>query len=38
MKELFDYRPSDTKTNYSDRLNENDDKFQETLNKMRKII
>ena len=38
MKELFDYRPSDTKTNYSVRLNENDDKFQETLNKMRKII
>ena len=38
MKELFDYRSSDTKTNYSDRLNENDDKFQETLNKMRKII
>lgn len=38
MKELFDYSPSDTKTNYSDRLNENDDKFQETLNKMRKII
>ena len=38
MKELFDYRTSDTKTNYSDRLNENDDKFQETLNKMRKII
>lgn len=38
MKELFDYRPSDTKTNYSDRLNENDDKLQETLNKMRKII
>lgn len=38
MKELFNYRTSDTKTNYSDRLNENDDKFQETLNKMRKII
>lgn len=38
MKELFDYKVSDTKTNYSDRLNENDDKFQETLNKMRKII
>ena len=38
MKELFDYRSCDTKTNYSDRLNENDDKFQETLNKMRKII
>ena len=38
MKELFDYRSSDPKTNYSDRLNENDDKFQETLNKMRKII
>lgn len=38
MKELFDYKTSDTKTNYSDRLNENDDKFQETLKKMRKII
>ena len=38
MKELFDYRSSDIKINYSDRLNENDDKFQETLNKMRKII
>lgn len=38
MKELFDYKVSDTQTNYSDRLNENDDKFQETLNKMRKII
>lgn len=38
MKELFDYKVSDTKTNYSDRLNENDEKFQETLNKMRKII
>lgn len=38
MKELFDYKASDTKTNYSDRLNENDEKFQETLNKMRKII
>lgn len=37
MKELFDYKTSDTKTNYSDRLNENDNKFQETLNKMRKI-
>ena len=38
MKELFGYTTSDTKTSYSDRLNENDDKFQDTLNKMRKII
>lgn len=38
MKELFDYKSSDTNTNYSDRLNENEEKFQETLNKMRKII
>lgn len=38
MKQLFDYKTTDTSTNYSDRLNENDDKFSDTLNKMRRII
>lgn len=38
MKQLFDYKTNDTQTSYSDRLNENDDKFSDTLNKMRRII
>ena len=38
MQELFDYKTSDTSTNSSDRLNENEEKFSKTLDKMRKII
>lgn len=38
MKDLFNYKSSDTKTTHTDRLNEGDEKFAETLAKMRKII
>lgn len=38
MKELMGYKTSDSNTTVSTRLNENDSKFEETLNKMRKII
>ena len=38
IKDLYDYKTSDTNTNSTSRLNENDEKFLETLNKMRKII
>ena len=38
MKQLFDYKTSDTYSNASSRLNEDDAKFQDTLNKMRRII
>jgi len=38
MKNLFDYKTSDTQTSRSSRLNENDDVYAETLNKMRRII
>lgn len=38
MKELMSYQVKDTKTSVSGRLNENDEKFQETLNKIRKLM
>ena len=38
MKELMGYETKDTSTSHCARINENDEKFAETLNKMRKII
>lgn len=38
MKELMNYGTQDTKTTVSTRLNENDEKYAETLNKMRQIL
>jgi len=37
MKELMGYKTSDTKTNYSQRLNEGEENFRSTLNKVRNI-
>ena len=36
MKELMGYKTSDTSTSSSARLNENDERFRTTLNKVRK--
>lgn len=38
MKQLCEYKSQDTKTNNAARLIENDQKFAETLNKMRKLM
>lgn len=38
MKRLMEYKTRDTLTNTADRINENDDKFADTLNKMRQIL
>ena len=37
MKELMGYKSSDSVTNSSNRLNENDERFRSTLNKVREI-
>ena len=37
MKELMGYKTSDSKTNYSQRLNEGEENFRSTLNKVRNI-
>jgi len=38
MKELMNYSSESSQMTVSQRLNENDEKFQETLNKMRKLM
>ena len=38
MKELMEYKTSDTKTTVSERLNENEDKFKEQLDRIKKLM